>query len=229
MSRIINISLYQLRDFRKAVFIYYAIILGLGLFFINTARAADSASMSNVGGPTTVIFLFILGLNCFTDSYNFMQANNITRVNFFFGNALAIIAVSAIMAMADVLIIEFFTANITYTHMVVDIYSYSNIITNFLWYVIMFALFTNLGWMVTMIYYRSNTVMKVLVSISPFVLRYVLSHLNRMLDGRVANAIGDFFSQTFKTPYLGMVTMLLATILILGINYLLMWKTPVKR
>ncbi|HBG00506.1 MAG TPA: hypothetical protein DDW87_02885, partial [Firmicutes bacterium] len=101
MSRVRSFVRYQLWDFRKAVLIYYAAIIAIALFMI--AGRGDSTGQSGLSG-STIVFVFVIGLNCFRTSFLFSQANNMSRRTFFLATIASLLGLAVIMSLVDFMI-----------------------------------------------------------------------------------------------------------------------------
>jgi len=231
MDNILKVTKYQLRDFRKPVMIYYLVITALGLLLFMAGPNGESSF-----GGATFIFIFILGLNSFKSSFKFMQANNISRRTFYFGNIGAIIAVSTFMSLVDLIIDKVFTATVRYKGFYEQIYIYSSgqgFLPRISWNLTLLMVATSLGFMITVLYYRSNKVAKILISLVPAIGLILFSFFNRQTDGRLAEAILSFLGNALgltggQNPYMAMFSFIIAAIGVLAITYGLIFKAPIK-
>ena len=84
-----------------------------------------------------------------------------------------------------------------------------------------------------MLYYQSNSLMKVVISILPVFLIIFVSAISTSLDGKVYREIGDFLLLIFgfkngDNSYIGALSMVVFTGIISAVNYLLVRKAPIK-
>lgn len=212
---------YQLASFKKTIGIYYAILLAILLL---------------LGGPSvttaaTEVFVFVLGLNIFTQSFLFAQANNISRKTFYVGTIIALICLAAIFALLDSIVS--FTGIVAKLGMYSQIYPPS-IGMNLLWSFVFFAFLGSLGWMINMIYYRSNTSAKIVVSLAPVFIIWIIVFLNNWTDGKLWASIGSFLASAFgftskvPNPLPAVVGFSVLTLFVWLINRLLMYRMPTK-
>jgi len=229
MKNILKVTKYQLRDFRNSVIIYYAVILALGVTMTVSIINNQSTGESNITGGSFV-FLFILGLNCFKANYKFLQANNITRKMFYLGNILAITSTGAIMAALDTGLGRFSVMGSIFEQVYVD---QQNIFGEFMWSFALLIFVACLGWLITMIYYRSNSIVKILVSISPVFFIMIFVYISRVTNGSFAIKIFDFFMRTMgltngQNYLIGMFTFLVAAAIVCLPIFMLTIKAPIK-
>lgn len=232
MNNVLKVAKYQLRDFRKSVMIYYSVILGLGLFLVILTMKSQATGQSSFSGAS-VIFLFILGLNCFKTSFKFVQANNISRKVFYLGNIIAIVSISGIIALIDFIIDRIFVSCVSYAGIFEQIYTSGGFFDKVLWSVAILTFATSLGWIITMIYYRCNSLMKSIVSLSPVVIAIVFGYFNRLTYGDLGEAITNFLGSALGltnglNPYMAVLSFTIATMGIFGLSYLLLYKAPIR-
>lgn len=106
--------LYQILDLRWAFLIYYIVILFLALFTSLTVVSFSAASAGIVGGNESVaisgitvasaMFLFIVGLNSFTENFRFGLQNGVSRKTIFLSRMCTAAASSLFMAVVDQII-----------------------------------------------------------------------------------------------------------------------------
>ena len=230
MSRVRSFVRYQLWDFRKAVLIYYAAIIAIALFMI--AGRGDSTGQSGLSG-STIVFVFVIGLNCFRTSFLFSQANNMSRRTFFLATIASLLGLAVLMSLVDFVIDSVMNKFPFYQGFFDQIYLAPGL-AKILWTILLLTFVSSLGWMVTMLYYRANTLVKVLISVSPIVIITILGYLHQRTAGRLGYWIVSLFGKALglsvetSTPYPAMLSFALASVLVWAINYLLMFKTPVR-
>jgi hypothetical protein len=185
MNNIYKVFKYQIHDFWKAVLVFCFINI-LITSSISATVAINGESIS-FGGleMATVIFLFVAGLNCFKSNFKFMLANNVSRKGFYFGNAIALVTVSAFMALVDailnVIFNNVFVLNIPYEGVVMQLYRNNSFFAGFLWCFGLNTFAVCFGWFITMLYYRCNSIMKIVVSFLP-VLSLTILYLYQLIE-----------------------------------------------
>lgn len=223
MTRVYTFARYQISYFKTALLIYYATIVVLAMV-INTPGSGNSTA-------TSLVMIFVLGLNWFKPSYKFAQANNLTRKDFYYSTLMAILVYAAFMAFVDTVL------NGRFRYISVDLYSqiYEPAIgTQLLWSTFLLIFMASFGWMISMIYYRANTKAKILISVSPVLLPWVINFITSITGPRMQEQVITLLARAFgvtggvPNPYPAMLSFLIMSLAVWGINLLLMHKMPVK-
>ncbi|HPX68937.1 MAG TPA: hypothetical protein PKU88_06325 [Bacillota bacterium] len=205
MNNIYKVIKYQIHDFWKAVLIFYLIIILIASAI--TVTVSVNGENISFGGleMATVIFLFVAGLNCFKSNFKFMLANNVSRKGFYIGNTIALVAVSAFMALVDavlnVILNNVLVSNIPYESVVMQLYGNNSFFAGFLWRFGLNTWAVCFGWFVTMLYYRCNTIMKIVVSFLPVLAFIIYQHVDRILGGLADRAVIDFLTRAMGFAY----------------------------
>ena len=238
---VLKITKYQINEMKSSVLVYYLIILVIAT--ILTSATAQQNVNASIGGLdfASIIFIFVSGITIFKQSYIFMQANNITRKRYFQGHLLSIFPVSAFIATVDIIINRITNIFTVHNSLFSQIYlrpdsfvrANPNIINNFIWSFAALSLFAIIGYFVALVYYRSNTLIKIIVSMTPLIIISILGYLNRITNGGTAKVISDFFAFIwgFKhgyNPYIAIASMGIFFIIFSTLSYLLIRKAPVK-
>lgn len=219
MAYVVKFAKYQLVSFRRSVLIYYAVLLTT---FLLAGGSGNTAA--------TEIFIFVLGLNSFKQSFLFAQANNISRRTFYLGSALALLSLAASVTGIDFILDSL---GPTGFGLYPQIYPPSAP-TRLLWSFVFFAFLAMLGWMINMIYYRSSPPVKIAVSVAPIFVAWALNFINNWTEGRLLPALAKVVSRSFgfadaiPNPYPAMASFGVLILGILLVNALLMYRAPVK-
>jgi len=181
----------------------------------------------------SVVFIFILGLNCFTSAFKFMQANSVSRKRFFAGTIIALGVVALAMATLDSILSIALRNIIPYSSMLEQLYGTRSVFASLLYSTTLAAFAAHTGWMISMLYYRSNKLQKIAISLSPLFVIITLVFLNRRTAGRVGTAIIRFLGSVLgfyngPSPYIASLSFIVGTALISAICYLLIRNAPVK-
>jgi len=230
MARVWSFTKYQLRDYRTAVLVFYLVLAAMIALTLGiSGRMEGHASLS--GG--SFIFVFVIGLNCFKTSFRFAQANNLSRRVFYLATLLSLVGLAVIMGAVDVILDAVMDRLPIYLGLFDQIYGKSAVAKG-LWTTASLIFASSLGWMITMIYYRSNTVWKVIVSLSPVAAISVLSLLDRLSGGKAVSSTLSFLTWAFgfagetPNPFQAVLTFLAGSAIIWAINILLLYRAPVK-
>jgi hypothetical protein len=232
MNSILRVAKYQLYDFMKAVKVFYAIILLISLtLVILLSKNLEEVSFGGLG-MTTAIFIFIAGLNCFTSNFKFMLANNVTRKRFYIGNIIALASVAAFMALIDTILSNILRMNFPYESIVTQLYKNNSLFPEFLWASSFYTLNVYFGWLVTMVYYRSNKIMKTVISILPILIIITFNYFDYVSGKAGSVAITGFLIKAMGLStgnvYAGSLSLLIGAAAIAGICFALVRKAIIK-
>lgn len=211
--------------------------------------------LSKNGGTTsgiefaTMIFLFVLGLSFNKENFYFAQANNIPRVDYFKSLAIAIFPIALGMAIIDVILNRVYNIfasgptmydmsynNFTGAPLNMEVWIQSNSMQTifgtvtflFSFYIAAFAI----GLLITLIYYKCNRTMKILVSLSPLVIQVILGIVAYNSPG-LAEKTGTFFMNILglntKNSYMAVMTFICLFIVSMCFVYMLVRRAVVKR
>ena len=230
MARVWSFTKYQLRDYRPAVLVFYLVLAVIAAFILAiNGRVEGQASLS--GG--SIIFVFVIGLNCFKSSFLFAQANNISRWVFYQATLLSLVGLGIIMGAVDMILDAALQRLPIYLGLFEQLYGKAPLAKG-LWTTASLVFAGSLGWMITMIYYRSSNLWKVVVSLIPVLISPALSLLNWLTNGRLTFSLFAFLKWAFgfagesPNPYPAVLTFLAGSVLIWAINAVLLYRAPVK-
>jgi hypothetical protein len=241
---------YQINEYIKSIKIFYlVVILVIALFgvLINTSASSSFRSTGGIEG-SAMIFLFILGLNSFKETFLMMLQNGTTRKSMFIGRLLTISVTSVFMAVVDRFIVNvgsllndmsdsfhiggmyemIFNKRAESLH-IVAMNLEAVLITIGVYAAAMVA-----GYFITSAYYRMSKMLKIAVSIGvPTSLMILLPVLDAaVFEGKVSRALGRFFGFVFGgttgNPYNLLLTCTVFVIVALGLTWLLIRKTVEK-
>lgn len=229
MNNIYKVFKFQIHDFWKAVLIFYLIIILITSAL--TVTVSVNTEKISFGGleMATVIFLFIAGLNCFKSNFKFMLANNVSRKGFYIGNLIALVTVSAFMALADailnVILDNVLVSNVPYESVVMQLYGNNSFFAGFLWCFALNTLAVCFGWFVTMLYYRCSSIMKIVVSFLPILALTLFLYIDEISGGLVGRAVVDFLNKSMgfaynNNVYIGALSIIIGSVVIALICFL---------
>ncbi len=212
--------------------LFYTIIFLVSLSTaVLSIKGSEEATFGGLG-TATVIFMFVSGLVCFKASFKFMMANNVSRKKFYYGNMAALVTIAAFMAMVDTVLNGILSRVIPYESLVVQLYGTSTHLAEFLWSFGLYAFSVCLGLLITTIYYRANRIMKIVVSVIPFVIGVLFGYIDGQ-TGRVASRalsgfIGRAMGFTANNAYFGAFSFVAGTAVLLWASFILIRRAPVK-
>ena len=221
---------YQLQDSWLPITIFYAALLfvvGLLAFSLKYTNGNGSATGLEFA---SAIFIFISGLNCFKANFLFMQLFNVTRRSFYVATLSSLATIAAVMTIIDAFLKNIYLVFIPYRYQ--SLYSIAfgqdRLVPSLVWEFAMLLMFASLGWFITMLFYRSSKPLKIAIALSPV----YLSLLSNFIPTSVVIRLGSMFQYLIGpgsgTPWINSAGMTLATIIILGLNFLLLRRAPVR-
>lgn len=235
---------YRIWDSKRPLMIYYGIIYAILALVVITTITVSNASIS-IGGIefSSMIFIFIFGLNSFKETFRMFLQNGLSRMTLFKSFALGIIPIVALMAAVDSINSLWVSLAINYDSMFSQFYSprYAGAAGNavqyiegFLWYLFAYAMVAMLGLFITTLYYRMDKIQKLVVSIgTPVLFIFVLPMVDaNFTNGAIYKGIAEFFAFAWGytngfNPYYSMITCAVFFALFGGFAYLLMRKAVV--
>ncbi len=236
MSRILKVAKWQLYDARKAVFLFYLVIASvLALITILNVLYGDGPGKMGGVDVNEVVFCFVLGLNSYTGAFKFTQANSITRRSLFAATLVSFAGIAAFMTLASIIVGTILKSIMPYEGMMMQLYRIEARPTQFIWGFALntFAIF--LGWMITMVYYRSSRLQKTLVSLSPAFLIMGLIYLNNRTGGRLGAALIramrkalGFADMINPNPLVAVFSFFVAAACCAALGFLLIRRAPIR-
>ncbi|MBU3128787.1 hypothetical protein LGL55_17735 [Clostridium tagluense] len=239
--RIFKLAKYNIKSSLKSIIIYYFIFIGT---ITGIEIMIDPTTSGNTWGLefSSIIFLFVIGLNFFRENFHFTQANNITRGEHFKAAGIAILAIGLAMSIIDVIINRVYNIFTQSPTMYDKIYTekptfvwiqqsnsigtlFGTVTFLFAFYITAFAI----GLLITMIYYRCNKIMKILVSLSPIAIYGIIICNNYYLGDKVNYFISDLLGIKIGNFYMAVMTFICLFIIIMFFVYLLVRKAVVKK
>ncbi|MBU3199676.1 hypothetical protein LL037_11210 [Clostridium estertheticum] len=240
-----KLAKYNIKSSLKSIIIYYIIFIGALTGKKMMSQYSGVSSSTSGLEISSVVLLFVLGLTFFRENFYFTQANNIPRRDYFKATAMAILAIGLTMSILDVIInrvYNIFMENRTIYDMIYSevsrsssVWIQSNSIQTlfgtvtflFAFYIVAFGV----GLLTTMIYYKCNKTMKVLVSLIPIVLYGIVSRNDVELGEKIKDFIGNLLGIQIeiRNSYMAVITFICLFIITMGFVYILVRKAVVKR
>ena len=245
--RINPVLKYNLNDFKKAVmkfyFIFFLIVLVMvPLSIITNNNETDMGIITvRMSGLelTSMIFLFVAGLNSFKADFLFYSANGISRKTQFYGFVASTIPVALIMSVIDTVygtIIGRFVDYNSVFSMAYGQYNANAIImklTTVVWSALLYLTVLMIGYFLTILYYRMPKGWKIGVSIAvPMFFLNILPAIDEMLfSWRITNTMTKAFNTLMgngHNPYIAMFTFVVVASIFAILSYSLMRKAEVR-
>ncbi len=236
--------LYKLATAKMPVSIYYIVILGLMLLTLILRMVLPNMDGSFTGLElSSIIFLFIFGLNSFKEDFHFSLQNGVSRRTQFLASMGIFATVSLIFTLIDRVIIASLSLYVLGGEGYVGFYdalyqlnigkiSLPSLLFAFLLYFLAIAG----GYFLTLLYYRMNRTLKVIFSVFvPVFLIIIFPILNSFSGGEIGRIIVQGFIQVMgigiggnSIPALGMLTLLVGSAGFSGLSWLLMRRATIK-
>ena len=246
--KIKSIIKYNISSLKNSIAIYYTIFITVCLASVFLSR---NANISSSGIEiSSGIFLFVAGLNLFKENFYFMKSNNVSRKDFLYGTALSMIPVVLFMSFIDIIINRIYNifmkcptiydmgyANIGSgewhnTINWVQSNSIGTLFNSFTLQVSLSLAAISLGFLITIIYYKCNKFMKVVVSIVPvaiIILLNVLITVNPNINSRMGKVIATIFGLNIRNSYVAVLTFIISFIVFISVSRLLTRKAIIKQ
>lgn len=249
---IIAATKYQLNDYKKSMKIYYFVIMLIIIFFSVLDKMWGSEGNGTYNGfeTSTAIFLFVCGLNSFKGTFLMMMQNGISRKSMFLGNTLSILTASFVMSILE-RILSFLANtignaigglsynglfNVAYGYRLDSLNSFAFQLELILVTWMVYATATLAGYFITILYYRMNTTLKVIVSVGvPASILFIIPLLDSMVfKGKLRALLNKLLTFIFgepgghANPYNMMLLCIIGSIIALGLSWLLLKKAVDK-
>lgn len=208
---------------RPAVF-YYLIVLFVMFTFFGLSFIGDSNSMINGVEMATMIFVFVMSLVDFSENFNMLSINNISRRNIFICKILSFTTLALIMAFIDRLILglakllAFLSEGYIFGSAITDIFttiSKNAFLAQIQMYMISVTSYLAViafGTLIAILFYRSNKLFKVLIAagvpisitiIIPIILSVVMS---TSAGPKLASLVGKLLGTPLNYTLTGLVS-----------------------
>jgi hypothetical protein len=228
------IKFYFVNLVNLQIIVCAAVLLLHLLISLAVINLANTEGPAGVNDGVVICWMVIMGLIMFTPGFKYVLSQGVSRKRFFLAMSLNIVILAAILALLSTIfyVITLQIANVWMIYVL--IYHNQSIPGIIAWE---FALLLFLGllcWFICLVYYVSDRKTKFLVSILPFVLASLLILFNALVNGAIGNAIGQFFitamglSGAAPSQYIGMASMLAASVIISVPIFLLLRRAQVK-
>ena len=243
-----SIIKYNLSSLKNSIIIYYAIFITICVALILLSRTGNVSSSGTE--ISSAIFIFVAGLNLFKENFYFMKSNNVSRRDFIYGTALSMIPVVVVMSIIDIIINRIYNIfikcptiyDMTYTSLGsgqwysstnwIQSNSIGNILNSIIFQASLCLAAISLGFLITIIYYKCNSFMKVVVSVVPiafFMLVGIISTSYPNIIENINKFIQTIFGLNTRNSYAAVLTFIVSYIIFIGISRFLTRKAIIKQ
>ncbi len=240
---------YQLADHKKAILIFYLVIVLL--ICVTSVSATIAFQHTNVQGTissggelATLIFLFVIGLCSFKETFLFSVQNGISRKTIFAAKLLTMVSVAAIMSVVDTALFVVLKGIQAATHSSIRIDRTYTLffdaqqdgivvlqIKSTLLEMLMALAVMAIGYFITILFYRLNKAGKIAVAVGvPVLLTLGLPSLDYVTNGavtRFSTLLSHAFN-AFSTPPRMCVSCFVIFAAASGLSFLLMRRAVVR-
>lgn len=245
----LKVARMNIEGVMKSAIIYYGAFIFILMVLISLYIFGGRVTMSGIE-VSTVIFLFVCGLNSFKSNFYFAKSNGISRKTFIKGLLISSIPIALVMSIIDIIINRInniFIKNptlydVSYGNLLGDVgrvyegswvqsNSLATIFNTILFQFSLCLLAYVVGIVINMIYYRSNKYVKVLVSVIPVVFIMFSGNFSIRNSGLTIR-VKEFFDYIFGfnpvNVFACVSTFLVLTVVLWGIAFLLIRKAVIK-
>lgn len=236
---------YRLYDNKKGMLIFYTVILTIiaSMFLFSSLMKGNAQIQGSIQGLefASAIFLFVLGLNSFTEDFKMFMHNGISRKTMFISQVASTLVTCSIMALIDTVLslisksISVVTDGIYTAGMLEMMYGIRiNIIGSFIIsFLLCFFMYISLiaaGYLITTLYYRMNKTQKIIVSIGVPALLFVILPVvdTLLLKGVLFSGFAKITAASFINPFMCMLSCFIIFGIFTALSWLLVRKAVVK-
>lgn len=227
MNKTFKVIKFQLRDTLIPLAIFYGALLLLTTLMSMQINVQNGSNRVTGLEFASVIFIFIAGLNCFKTNFKFLQFFHVSRRTFYFASALSLLAVAAGMTIIDTILGKLFALILPYHTLFETAYGQSGFLYPIVWEFALLTMFAVGGWFITMLYYRSNKILKLVISLSPIYVPLLFRLANPFMD-EVMKVLAFLFGFSHSPSWINVLGMTITVLIVLGLNFLLIRRAPVK-
>ncbi|NNU74534.1 hypothetical protein [Clostridium estertheticum] len=243
-----KLAKYNIKSSIKSIMIFYSIFIAV--IILISITAGKSSHVSGIEF-SSMIYLFVLGLNSFKENFYFSEANNISRIDYFKSLVITILPIAVGMAIIDVIlnrIYNIFLGGPTIYDMVYGNfphgYNYESIpvwIQNnsigtlvgtdtflFALYILAFAI----GLLITMIFYKCNKTIKRLIFLIPITIQVIGANVINCFP-QAGEKLGAFIDNILgistRNSYICVITFICLFIITMCFVYIIVRRVVVKK
>lgn len=248
-----SIVKYNLSSLKNSILIFYFIFISVCILLTMLSYKSNGTISSSGIELSSAIFIFVVGLNFFKENFYFIKANNLYRRSYFYGTILSMIPISIGMSLIDIILNRIYNIfvncptnyDMMYTNYI-NISNYANngwvqsnslgtLFNTFLFQTSVYLLVFLLGFVITMIYYKCNKLMKTIISIIPILLIimfdmgfYIIALRFPYLTGKIAEGLFYILGILPRNVYMTISTFSIISVVLAIVSYLLIRKMTIK-
>jgi hypothetical protein len=238
--------IYQISEMKKPLLIYYAIIffLLLASFLTTEVFLHISANGTTINGIeiSSMIFIFVCGLNSFKEPFRMFLQNGLSRKTLFLSYLCSLLPVSGVMAIIDTSIGAIGRSLGSYQSAFHEFYRQyfpavgpGQVFVGFALSLLLYTTSALTGYFITSLYYRMSKGLKLLVSIGVPVLLIIVLPIVDMgyANGAISRGLGEIFLlasgvKAGYNPLYPLGSCIILSSVLAGLTYLLQRRAVIK-
>lgn len=238
--------IYQISEMKKPLLIYYAIIffLLLASFLTTEVFLHISANGTTINGIeiSSMIFIFVCGLNSFKEPFRMFLQNGLSRKTLFLSYICSLLPVSGVMAIIDTSIGAIGRSLGSYQSAFHEFYRQyfpavgpGQVFVGFALSLLLYTTSALTGYFITSLYYRMSKGLKLLVSIGVPVLLIIVLPIVDMgyANGAISRGLGEIFLlasgvKAGYNPLYPLGSCIILSSVLAGLTYLLQRRAVIK-
>lgn len=241
---------YQFQEVWQSIGMLYLVQIGMRLLALLIASKIGGEYVTMNGmNMMSAMFMLIIGMCSFTESFQFLLQNGVSRKQILAGKMLVFAAGAGMCGVADTLLATVdqklngwgnikFGGEILplfYPEFLEQVSSVVRAIVSVALLSVVYALFAGAGYMVSIIWYRLNKIGRIIFAFGvPVVLWLVYPLADYFLFGgrsmiAIMNAIMKLSGLADGNPFYGLISGVIGLVILAGVSILLIRKTVVRR
>jgi hypothetical protein len=238
--------IYQISEMKKPLLIYYAIIffLLLASFLTTEVFLHISANGTTINGIeiSSMIFIFVCGLNSFKEPFRMFLQNGLSRKTLFLSYLCSLLPVSGVMAIIDTSIGAIGRSLGSYQSAFHEFYRQyfpavgpGQVFVGFALSLLLYTTSALTGYFITSLYYRMSKGLKLLVSIGVPVLLIIVLPIVDMgyANGAISRGLGEILLlasgvKAGYNPLYPLGSCIILSSVLAGLTYLLQRRAVIK-
>ena len=241
-----KLAKYNIKSSLKSIIIFYCIFISVIILISITSGKNSRFSGIEI---SSMIFLFVLGLNSFKENFYFSQANNIPRIDYLKSIVITILPIALVMSILDIILNRiyniFAVAPTIYDLFYGDfprVYDYAGVwiqnnsiqilIGTVTFLIALYILAFAIGLLITMIFYKCNKTMRILIFLSPIVIEAILGSVIYRFPqfGEKSGAfIDNILGISTQNSYICAITFICLFIITMCFVYMIVRRVVIKK
>lgn len=232
MDCVIKTSTYMVKRFKLGYLTFVAVMLGINILSkIMSVIFGDGSQGNNGQDAVFLIFSFVYFIAMFSDSFNHLSMNGVTRKVFFVANSIFIVIVSIILVITSYILSLFNSLIGVHSEILLNMVYHSSSPQLFILGVSFVTLAGFVGWLCSLLTYKFGKYMILIIIFVPQLIMTIFAAIITKIDRaqEFMNFVIYYFGMLEGIhPLTAGVNILLTVVAVAVINWLFMRKLPVK-